>query len=131
MVTGLGEDFTITAADLAELPTAAETVANYEEQAGGDIYTCGPTLETFLEHYGYSLEDFESVSFVTNTSYSVYMSADTFSKDVVLTIRTPTGALGEKYQPMQVIVPENNNENWAFGVISIDFSTDTPVVIEG
>lgn len=127
MITGLADEpFTLTESELAELPTASETVEGYEqlppEQAA--IYELGPTLATLAEAYGHELSEYAEVCFVSNTTYSVGATAETLAKDLVLTLRTPDGPLPDKYLPMQVILPERNNQNWAFGVISIDFSTE-------
>lgn len=134
-IKGLGDDFSVTVADLASLDcerlrvTGTGSGQNGESKAG-TVNAYGPTLETFLAQYGYSPTDFGRIIFTCKEeldsdgnpySYKVTLLDEQLTNKVIFSIAQGKAALEEYSQPMRLVMPSESTGQWAYGVIEIDF----------
>ena len=92
-VTGLGADFTVTAAAFSELKLITQSASGATAKAG-NVSVTGPPLETSLTHYGYRAADANKVRFPCGDGYKVVLRAETLTEyDVILGIAETDGAL--------------------------------------
>ena len=121
LVTGLGEDFYITPAELSQLECVSDTAVGQTAKAG-TVQAYGPTLETFLEAYGYTLDDVRSLRTVAKDDYIVNLGRATWDKyTVILSIKNGSKALYEKQQPLRLVIPGGKSGNWTYSVIRMEF----------
>lgn len=116
-ISGLGEDFTITPKELSALKL--ETV---DASARSDSFQItGPSLETFLKHYGYSISDIAKVRFVCSDDYKVVLAKQSLENyDIILGIAEADAPLSEKRRPLRMIIPGQDSAKWAYGVVRIE-----------
>lgn len=117
-ISGLGEEFTLTPKELSELEL--ETVS---ASARSDSFQItGPSLKTFLKHYGYSVTDIAKVRFICSDDYKVVLAKQSLENyDIILGIAEADGPLSEKRRPLRMIIPGQDSAKWAYGVVRIEF----------
>lgn len=121
-VTGLGEDFTFTPADLMAMECVSDTAVGQTEKAG-TVKAYGPTLRTFLEAYGYSLEDVKSLRTVAKDNYVVTLGRATWDRyPVILSIANGSKPLFDKQQPLRLVIPGGKSGNWTYAVTLMEFT---------
>lgn len=122
LVTGLlEEDFYVTPAELAELECVNTTTTGNTAKAG-TVQAYGPTLETFLAHYGKELSEFRSVRFCASDDYDVTIGRVSWNKfDVILSIANGSKPLDEWQQPLRIVIPGGDSGNWVRLVTEIHF----------
>lgn len=120
-IVGLGETFTVTPRELAklELETVSATGATAK---AGTIRITGPSLETFLAHYGYSVSDVSKVRFICYDDYKIVLKKTTLREyDIILGLADSDAPLEEKRRPLRLLIPGEESGKWAYGVTTIEF----------
>ena len=122
-ITGLlDEDFTVTPGELAEMECVSATAVGETEKAG-KVKAYGPTLDTFLEHYGVSKDDLYSIKCYAKDDYKVTLGKVTWdSKEVILSIAYGSEAFDEKTAPLRIVIPEGQSGNWIRMVNKMEFT---------
>lgn len=123
LVTGLEEeDFYITPGELMELECMSATAQGQTAKAG-TVEAYGPTLKTFLEKYGKTLDEFKSVKFIAEDDYVVTLGKVSWENyDVILSVADGSEALPDYQQPLRVVIPGGQSGNWVRSVIEIQFT---------
>ncbi|MBQ8975471.1 MAG: hypothetical protein IJ072_07115 [Oscillospiraceae bacterium] len=123
LVTGLTEnDFTITPGELMELPCVSDTAVGQSEKAG-TVRAYGPTLETFLQQYGYRVSDIKSIRFTAGDNYKVTLGKITWDQySVIFSVANGSKPLYESEQPLRIVIPGGNSGNWIRNVERIEFT---------
>lgn len=125
LVTGLGEDFYVTASELAELECVSDTAVGETEKAG-TVKAYGPMLETFLEAHGYKLSDIHSLRTLAKDDYVVTLGRATWDTcPVILSIANGSDPLFDKQQPLRLVIPGGKSGNWTYAVIEMHFTLET------
>lgn len=120
-VAGFGEEFTVTPRELAELDLETVSATGSTAKAG-TIRVTGPSLETFLAHYGYALSDVSKVRFLCSDDYKVVLKKDTLTEyDIILGLADADAPLEEKRRPLRMLIPGEESRKWAYGVIRMEF----------
>ena len=118
----LEEDFYITPGELAEMECISATARGETEKAG-TVQAYGPTLATFLEAYGKTVDEFYSIKFCAEDDYDVTLGAQTFANyDVILSIANGSEPLYERQQPLRVVIPGADSGKWVRLVTEIIFT---------
>ena len=122
LVKGLAdEDFYITPGELAEMECVSAT-AKGQTQKAGTVTAYGPTLETFVEQYGHTLDDFKSLHTIAKDDYVVTLGRVTWDEhDVILSIANGSKPLTEKHQPLRLVIPGGSSGNWTYSVVEMEF----------
>ncbi len=115
------EDFTVTPAELMAMKCVSRQDTGATAKAG-TVRAYGPLLTTFLEHYGYSLEQIDRVRFYCKDEYKVVLKDEYLTDyEIILSVASGSKALGEKEQPLRILVPEAESSKWAYGITDIEF----------
>ena len=115
------EDFTVTPAELMAMKCVSRQDTGATAKAG-TVKAYGPLLTTFLEHYGYSLEQIDRVRFYCKDEYKVVLKDEYLNDyDIILSVASGSEALGEKERPLRILVPEAESSKWAYGITDIEF----------
>ena len=127
-VTGLGDTFTVTPAELLTLECVQGAYSGTGAGAGGEskagsVEVCGPKLSTFLAKYGAgkTIEDLGRIVLRCADNYEVVLRAENIEEGIVLSVAAGTDALAEDSQPLRVIVPSLPTGKWARQVVSLAF----------
>lgn len=122
MITGLtDEDFYITAGGLAEMKCVSAT-AHGKSAKAGTVNAYGPTIETFLEKYGKTIDEFRSIRCVASDGYTVTFGKVTWDRsELILSVANGSDALEEKQQPLRIVAPDADSGNWIRAVIQMEF----------
>ncbi|MCD7981932.1 MAG: hypothetical protein LUF32_06415 [Clostridiales bacterium] len=116
------EDFTVTVGELAELDCESATATGTSQKAG-TVAAYGPTLQTFAEAYGRSLDEFYSVTFRASDDYDVTLAALTWdSCDVILSVANGSEPLDDYQQPIRLVIPGADSGKWVRMVEEIEFT---------
>ena len=120
----LDEDFTITPNELAKLKFENTSAKGTSEKAG-TVNGIGPSLITFLAQYGKTPADFKTIRFTASDAYTIRLSGEKCAEDMVLfSISGKTSPLPKGEQPMRLIIPSAQSNQWIYAVVRIEF---TPV----
>lgn len=120
-VAGLGDEFTVTPHELAQMKLKTVRAAGTSAKAG-TVRITGPSLETFLNWYGYALSDIAKVRFLCSDQYKVVLKKETLEEyDIILGIADADGPLADKRRPLRTLIPGEESGKWAYGVIRIEF----------
>lgn len=115
------EDFTVTPADLMAMKCVSRQDTGATAKAG-TVKAYGPLLTTFLEHYGTSLEQVDRVRFFCKDDYKIVLKDEYLTDyEIILSVASGSEALGEKEQPLRILVPEAESSKWAYGITNIEF----------
>ncbi len=122
-VEGLTDEiFDVTPNELAEMDCVSDVAVGKSEKAG-TVRAYGPTLETFVENYGRTLDEFYSVEFLAYDGYKSKLGEATWDKyDVILSIAEGNKPLEDWRQPMRVVIPGEDSGRWIYGVGVITFT---------
>lgn len=116
------EDFFITPGELMEMKCVSATAEGQSEKAG-TVHAYGPTLNTFLEQYGRSLEEFKSIRFTASDEYVVTLGKVSWENyEIILSIADGSEALPDYQQPLRVVIPGGQSGNWVRSVVRIEFT---------
>ena len=123
-VTGLtDEDFYITPQELSEMDCVSVNASGEKKEAGD--YTTkayGPTLQSFVEQYDESLDNFSMVRVSSTDDYTVMLGPVSWDdKDVILSIANGSEALTKDQQPMRIVIPDGKSGNWVRMVTKLEF----------
>lgn len=123
LITGLTEeDFYITPNQLLEMECVSATAKGKTAKAG-TVQAYGPTMATFLEAYGKSLDDMYSIKLIASDDYKVTLGQATWEKyDIILSVARGNKALDDYQQPLRVVIPGGDSGNWARMVVRIEFT---------
>ena len=121
-VRGLKDEvFTVTPAELKEMDCVSRQDTGATAKAG-TVKAYGPLLITFLESYGYALEDIDRVRFYCKDEYKVVLKDEYLTDyEIILSIASGREPLAEKEQPLRILVPEAESSKWAYGITEIEF----------
>lgn len=121
-VTGLGEeDFDITPAELIQMDCVSGSSEGSSEKAG-TVTGYGPTLDTFLSHYGKERSNFDKIRFTGKDGYKKTLWGELLDSDkILLSISGGKDPLSESETPLRLIVPGQESSYWVYGVTQIDF----------
>ncbi len=116
------ETFNVTPNELAEMDCVSDVAVGQTEKAG-TVRAYGPTLETFVENYGRSLDEFYSVEFIAYDGYESTLGRATWDKyEVILSVSEGNQPLEDWRQPMRVVIPGADSGRWIYGVGRIMFT---------
>lgn len=126
-VAGLSdEEITVSIEELVALEAVSEQAEGL--RSNGDIVkftAVGPTLDTFLTHYGKSKADYTEVRFSSTDGYSVIIPKELLeTREIVLAYMNGTKALDKYNAPLRVIVIGERAMYWARMVNRIEFLSD-------
>lgn len=123
LVTGLTEeDFYITPGELSEMKCVSGT-AHGKTAKGGTVQGYGPTLETFLSHYGVTFDQLKSVKFFAADGYTVTLGRVTWEQhDIILSIANGKEPLDEKHRPLRLVIPGGDSGTWTYLIQEIQFT---------
>lgn len=126
LIRGLGEeDFELTVDQLMALETVTQSAA--ASMANGKqvkVKVTGPLLETLLQEYGKTQQDFTLVRFSAADSYSIAVPADILKNQAIILGLTNQGrALTEDERPVRVVIPGERAMYWVRRLVCIDFET--------
>jgi hypothetical protein len=119
------QDFDITLDDLKKLPT----VTRYAEatQSNGEeirVEATGPLLDTLLQQYGKSQQDFSRIRFTARDSYSIAVPYDILKNcQIILSYINDGKPLEADWQPIRVVIPGVRSMYWVKDMIRIDLET--------
>lgn len=121
-VSGLGEsDFTVTPGEMAELKCVDRSDTGATEKAG-TVKAHGPLLETFLEAYGYSIDQIDRVRFYCKDDYKIVLKKEYLTDyEIILSVSSGSEILPEAQQPLRLLVPEAESSKWAYGITKMEF----------
>ncbi|MDR0916852.1 MAG: molybdopterin-dependent oxidoreductase [Oscillospiraceae bacterium] len=120
----LDEDFTITPNELAKFPLTHLSANGVTAQSGkvDKASDVGVTLVDFLAHYGKSPADFKYIRFYAYDKYQITLGGAKYTDDVVLFALASHGKpLDEALQPMRLIIPTAETNQWIYGIVRIEF----------
>lgn len=122
LVVGLAEeDFSVTPRQLSEMKCTSETATGQSAKAG-TVTAYGPTLDTFLAHYGRDKSEFKCIRFTAEDGYDVVLGPVTWEKrTVILSIANGSKPLDAYQQPMRVVIPGGSSGNRVRMVTKIEF----------
>ncbi|MCD8208706.1 MAG: hypothetical protein LUD72_12270, partial [Bacteroidales bacterium] len=122
-VEGLTDEiFNVTPNELAEMDCVSDVAVGQTEKAG-TVRAYGPTLETFVENYGRTLDEFYSIEFIAYDGYTSVLGKATWDKyEVILSIADGNQPLEDWRQPMRVVIPGADSGRWIYGVGMITFT---------
>lgn len=117
------EEFTVTPEELSQLKCKKKTLSTTSKGRKVTQNAIGPTLETFLENYGYSLDDIEEVIFVASDGYTKSYDSDFFlvHDEIILSVASGNDPLEEEDQPVRLAIEDVMPDNWVKGVVRIQF----------
>lgn len=127
IISGLAdEDFALTPTELAKLKCSQLTAegqgkGQQGESKAGTVTAYGPTLERFLEVYGFKPTDFDRIVVTCSDGYKVTLHGDMLEGAVLLSIAQGKGALDEFHQPLRLVMPAQESGKWCYGIERIDF----------
>ena len=117
----LDEEFTITPNELAKLDFERSSAKGTSAKAGS-VNGVGPTLITFLAQYGKTPADFNYIRFTASDEYTIRLSGTKHNDDVVLmAIAGSNAPLPKSEQPMRLIIPDAESNQWIYAVVKIEF----------
>lgn len=121
-VTGLQEeDFDITPAELIQMDCVSGSSEGNSEKAG-TVNGYGPTLDTFLAHYGKERSDFDKILFTGKDGYKKTLWGELLDSDkILLSISNGKDPLSDSETPLRLIVPGQESSYWVYGVTQINF----------
>ncbi len=122
-VEGLTDEiFDVTPNELAEMECVSDVAVGQTEKAG-TVRAYGPTLETFVENYGRTLDEFYSIEFLAYDGYTSKLGKATWENyEVILSIAEGNRPLEDWRQPMRVVIPGEDSGRWIYGVGVITFT---------
>ena len=121
----LEEEFTITPNELAKLE-CIDLSAKGQSAKAGTVSGIGPTLITFLEQYGKTPADFDSIRFIAADKYRITLGGSRHTDDIVLfSISGSSKPLSKGEQPVRLVIPGASSSQWIYGVIRIEFEPYT------
>ena len=88
----------------------------------GKVRATGPELDTVLEQFGASKDDFSKIIINGSDKYDVKLLKDYFTEhDIYLAIGIDGKPLDEESVPCRIIIPESDSAYWVRMVTSIEF----------
>lgn len=99
----------------------SETATGQSAKAG-TVTAYGPTVDTFLAHYGRDKSEFKCIRFTAEDGYDVVLGSVTWEKrTVILSIANGSKPLDAYQQPMRVVIPGGSSGNRVRMVTKIEF----------
>jgi hypothetical protein len=127
-VSGLeDEDFIITPETLKDyeivnLSTTGTGKGEGGESKAGTVNAYGPSMESFLATYGYTLTDFRSIRFLCKDGYTTVLRPSRMEDEVVImSFAAGKEPLKRYQQPMRIVIPDGDTGQWCFGILRIEF----------
>jgi len=115
------EEFTITPDELAKLPLT-ELSASGDTAKAGTVKGTGVLLSTFVEQYGKAQTDFALVRFIASDAYRVTLHTQSLEKyEILLAVANSNGALAKSEQPLRLVIPGAESNQWIYAVERIEF----------
>lgn len=118
----LEEDFTVTPEELVNMKCVSG-IATGSSAKAGTVQGWGPTLETFVERYGHTLDEFKCVTFYASDDYHIALGPVTWEKrDVILSVANGGKPLEAGQCPLRVVIPGADSGKWIRMVDKIQFT---------
>jgi len=119
------QDFEITQGDLKNLTAVTRygeaTRANGEKVS---VEATGPLLDTFLQQYGKTQNDFSRIRFIAKDKYSIAVPHDILvNRQIILSYINDGKPLEDDWQPIRIVIPGERSMYWVRGMIRMDFET--------
>jgi hypothetical protein len=124
-VTGLGEDFIVTPAELAAMDCVDRKIRTKNSFGNQEtIQATGPLLTEFVKQCGggRDLSEFSAVGFSAADGYTVDLTAEELKEiEAVLVIRNGDEPLAAGEQPLRLATTGTESSYWVSGVREISF----------
>lgn len=124
------EEVTVTPAELLGLDCESLSVSG-TNAAGGNASASayGPTLETLLQAHGRTTSDYVKVRFHCKDGYKVVLrDIDLADTEVLLGVSKGKIPLEEYQQPLRIVMPGTNANQWCYCVTRIELLVTDPGV---
>lgn len=123
-IKGLGEDFVVTPAELADLECVKVGAAGKSDKAGY-VTAVGPTLTTFLQAYDRDLTDFTFIRVTGSDGYwQRYAVNRLVDQEVILAVADGEKPLTNDQAPLRLLIPNMDASTWVRMINEIEFITD-------
>ena len=121
------EPFTVTPGQLADMKLDSVKVDVHEVELLPDQVqergkAIGPTLETFLDEFGYSIDDIRSMKVYNGKDASTAYVHTLTEEKIVLSVANGRKALGDKEAPLRIAVADTDAGEWAGWIRRIVFT---------
>lgn len=122
VISGLSEnDQTITVEKLSELKCTTKKTQSTSDKIG-TVKATGPLLETLVESYGSSIEDFSKVIIYGEDDYDIKLDKDFLKENqVILAFGIDGEPIKEDARPVRIIIPDSDSAYWVRMVNKIEF----------
>lgn len=123
---GLNDDdesqsVTMTITELQSLTCVTITTKSTSDKIG-NVKATGPLLETVLEKYGVSLNEFKEIIITAKDGYEIVLNQPFISDNqLILAFGVDGEPLSEDEAPLRLIVPESDSAYWIRMIESIEF----------
>jgi hypothetical protein len=127
------EDFIVTlqelgALEIVDMSTTGTGRGEGGESKAGAVNAHGPTLESFLATYGYTIADFRSIRFVCKDGYTTALRPSRMEDEtVIMSFASGKEPLAPYQQPLRLVIPDGNTGQWCFGILRIEFTPEDAV----
>lgn len=127
-IEGLTEEpFEVTPKDLSKMRMETIHVDVHEEELGPDDVkelgkAIGPTVETFLSEYGFSLDEVRSMKVYAENETSTAYVHTLEDSEVILSVANGRRPLGEKEAPLRIAVDTDDAGEWSGWIRRIVFT---------
>lgn len=115
------EDIVLTIADLKAMECKTIKTESTSDKIG-KVSATGPWLDTILEPYGYTQEDFSKIKFYGDDMYDVNLYTDYLAEHPIMLAYGINGEpLDEESAPLRVIIRDSDSAYWVRLVTKIEF----------
>lgn len=121
-LSGLGSgDQSVTVKGLKEMECVTKKTHSTSDKIG-EVRATGPLLNTVLESYGVTQNDFSKVKIYAKDNYEITLSKDVLEEnDIILAFGLDERPLDEEAKPVRIIIPEFDSAYWIRMVEKIEF----------
>lgn len=119
------QDLEVTVGELKKLPTVTQHAeATQSNGVKIKVDATGPLLDSFLQQYGKSQNDFSRIRLTAKDNYSIAVPADVLkNRQIILSYINDGKSLKEEWQPLRVVIPGERSMYWVNDMVRIDFET--------
>lgn len=115
------EDIVLTVADLKEMECDTIKTESTSDKIG-EVRATGVWLDTILEPYGYTQEDFHKIKFYGSDEYDVNLYTDYLEENPIMLAYGINGEpLDDESKPLRVIIRNSDSAYWVRLVTKIEF----------
>lgn len=119
------QDMEITVGELKKLPMVTrQAEASRSNGEKVRVSATGPLLDTLLQKYGKTQQDFSRIRFTAKDRYSVAVPSDILAnRQIILSYVNDGQPLEAEMQPVRVVIPGERAMYWVRNMIRIDLET--------